>query len=125
MNSKSLFTTVFKNFQWALEMRSIVDVIQEPIIYLLAQVGKYPTKHSSSCSRNPALLEITLATYSTVIKYLKNLGYCPTMYIMFEAIIALLSFPRLISHKPRRSYKRYTFLDQSVYIVLPYELIKL
>lgn len=35
--------------------------------------------------------------------YLKNLGYCPTMYMMFEAMIALLSFPRLISHKPRRS----------------------
>ena len=37
------------------------------------------------------------------IIYLKNLGYCPTIYMMFEAMIALLSFPRLISHKPRRS----------------------
>ena len=35
--------------------------------------------------------------------YLRNLGYCPTMYIIFDAIIALLSFPRLISHKPSKS----------------------
>lgn len=37
--------------------------------------------------------------------YLKNLGYCPTIYIMFDAIIALLSLPRLISHRPRRSWR--------------------
>ena len=35
--------------------------------------------------------------------YLKNLGYCPTIYMMFEAIIALLSFPLFISTRPRRS----------------------
>lgn len=37
--------------------------------------------------------------------YLKNLGYCPTIYIMFDAIIALLSLPRFISHRPRRSWR--------------------
>ena len=37
--------------------------------------------------------------------HLKNLGYCPTIYIMFDAIIALLSLPRLISHRPRRSWR--------------------
>lgn len=53
MNSKSLFTTVFRNFQWAF----------------------------------------------------KNRGYWPTTYIMLEAIIALLSFPRFCSHNPKRSWK--------------------
>ena len=51
MNSKSLFATVFKNFQWAL----------------------------------------------------RNLGYCPTMYMILEATTALLSLPLFISVKPRRS----------------------
>lgn len=53
MNSNSLFTTVFKNFQCAL----------------------------------------------------KNLGYWPTMYMIFDAIIALLSLPLFCSHNPKRSYK--------------------
>lgn len=30
-------------------------------------------------------------------------GYCPTTYIIFEAITALLSLPRFCSHRPRRS----------------------
>lgn len=51
MNSNSLFTTVFKNFQCAL----------------------------------------------------KNLGYCPTMYIILEAIMALLSLPFFCSHNPSKS----------------------
>lgn len=53
MNSKSLLTTVFKNFQWAL----------------------------------------------------KNRGYWPTMYMIFDAIIALLSLPLFCSHNPNRSCK--------------------
>lgn len=51
MNSKSLLTTVFKNFQ---------------------------------CAR-------------------RNRGYWPTTYMMFEAMIALLSLPRFCSHNPSRS----------------------
>lgn len=53
MNSNSLFTTVFKNFQCAL----------------------------------------------------RNLGYWPTMYMIFDAIIALLSLPLFCSHNPKRSCK--------------------
>jgi hypothetical protein len=34
---------------------------------------------------------------------LKNLGYCPTTYIMLLAIMALLSFPFFCSHKPSKS----------------------
>lgn len=60
MNSNSLLTTVFKNFQWAL----------------------------------------------------KNRGYCPTMYMILDAIIALLSFPRFCSQSPRRSYKGKIFEQQ-------------
>lgn len=52
MNSNSLFTTVFKNFQCALRKR----------------------------------------------------GYWPTMYMMLDAIMALLSFPLFCSHRPSRSY---------------------
>lgn len=51
MNSKSLFTTVFRNRQWARKKR----------------------------------------------------GYCPTTYMMLDAMIALLSLPRFCSHRPRRS----------------------
>lgn len=54
MNSKSLFTTVFRNRQWAR----------------------------------------------------KNRGYCPTTYMIFEAMMALLSFPLFCSHKPNRSWRR-------------------
>ena len=36
----------------------------------------------------------------------KNLGYWPTMYMMLEAIIALLSFPFFCSQSPSRSYIR-------------------
>lgn len=52
MNSKSLLTTVLRNFQWALRKR----------------------------------------------------GYWPTIYMMLEAMIALLSFPLFCSHKPSRSW---------------------
>merc|ERR1719211_498893 len=51
MNSNSLFTTVFRNLQWAL----------------------------------------------------RNLGYWPTMYMMLEAMMALLSFPFFCSHSPSKS----------------------
>ena len=30
-------------------------------------------------------------------------GYCPTTYMMLEAMMALLSLPRFCSHSPRRS----------------------
>lgn len=64
MNSNSLFTTVFKNFQCAL----------------------------------------------------KNLGYWPTMYMIFDAIIALLSLPLFCSHNPKRSCKiRQTYLWCSMF----------
>lgn len=36
---------------------------------------------------------------------LKNLGYWPTMYMIFDAIIALLSLPLFCSHNPNRSCK--------------------
>lgn len=52
MNSKSLLTTVLRNFQWALRKR----------------------------------------------------GYWPTIYMMLEAMMALLSFPLFCSHKPSRSW---------------------
>lgn len=32
-----------------------------------------------------------------------HLGYCPTMYMIFEAMMALLSFPLFCSHSPKRS----------------------
>merc|ERR1719163_777649 len=51
MNSKSLFTTVLRNFQWAR----------------------------------------------------RNRGYCPTTYIILEAMQALLPLPRLTSQSPSRS----------------------
>jgi len=51
MNSNSLFTTVFRNFQ---------------------------------CRR-------------------RNRGYCPTTYMMLDAITALWSFPRVISHRLSKS----------------------
>ena len=35
--------------------------------------------------------------------YLRNLGYCPTMYMMFDAMIALLSLPFFCSQRPSRS----------------------
>jgi hypothetical protein len=56
MNSNSLLTTVFKNFQCAFKKR----------------------------------------------------GYCPTMYMMFEAMIALLSFPFFCSQSPSRSFMTVT-----------------
>mmetsp|Transcript_48320 Transcript_48320/g.114985 ORF Transcript_48320/g.114985 Transcript_48320/m.114985 type:complete len:234 (+) Transcript_48320:1624-2325(+) len=56
MNSKFLFTTVLRNFQWARRKR----------------------------------------------------GYCPTTYMMLEAMTALLSFPRVISHSPSRSLMTWT-----------------
>ena len=34
---------------------------------------------------------------------LRNLGYCPTTYIILLAMIALLSFPLFCSHRPSRS----------------------
>ena len=37
--------------------------------------------------------------------YLRNLGYWPTMYMMFDAMIALLSFPFFCSHNPSKSWK--------------------
>ena len=33
----------------------------------------------------------------------RNRGYCPTTYMMFDAMIALLSFPRFCSHNPNSS----------------------
>lgn len=33
----------------------------------------------------------------------RNRGYCPTTYMMFDAMMALLSFPRFCSHKPNSS----------------------
>ena len=45
--------------------------------------------------------------FATVFKNfqwaLRNLGYCPTMYMMLEATTALLSLPLFISVKPSRS----------------------
>ena len=35
-------------------------------------------------------------------------GYCPTTYMMFDAMIALLSFPRFCSHKPNSSCSNIT-----------------
>ena len=35
---------------------------------------------------------------------LRNLGYCPTMYMMLEATMALLSFPLFSSQRPSSSY---------------------
>ena len=35
--------------------------------------------------------------------HLRNRGYCPTMYMMLEATMALLSFPLFCSHRPRSS----------------------
>ncbi len=35
--------------------------------------------------------------------HLRNLGYCPTMYMMLEAMMALLSFPLFCSHSPSSS----------------------
>lgn len=52
INSNSLLTTVFKNFQWAR----------------------------------------------------RNLGYWPTTYMMFDAMIALLSLPRFCSQSPSKSW---------------------
>merc|ERR1719427_505127 len=34
---------------------------------------------------------------------LKNLGYWPTIYMMLEAMMALLSFPFFCSHRPSKS----------------------
>lgn len=34
----------------------------------------------------------------------RNLGYCPTMYMMFDAMIALLSFPLFCSQRPSKSF---------------------
>ena len=36
----------------------------------------------------------------------KNLGYCPTIYIMFEATTALFSFPFLSSTKLKSVYDK-------------------
>lgn len=35
--------------------------------------------------------------------HLRNLGYCPTIYMMLEAMMALLSFPLFCSHSPSNS----------------------
>ena len=40
--------------------------------------------------------------------YLRNLGYWPTMYMMFEAMMALLSLPLFCSHKPSNSFMTVT-----------------
>ena len=42
-----------------------------------------------------------------IIIYRRNLGYWPTMYMILEATIALLSLPRFISQRPSNSYKLY------------------
>merc|ERR1719500_2030184 len=34
---------------------------------------------------------------------LRNLGYCPTMYMMLDVMIALLSLPFFCSHSPSKS----------------------
>lgn len=67
INSKSLLTTVLRNFQWALRKR----------------------------------------------------GYCPTMYIMLEAMMALLSFPLFCSHRPSRSWNKQANM-QSISIIFTY-----
>src|SRR5882757_2777383 len=45
--------------------------------------------------------------FATVFKNfqwaLRNLGYCPTIYMILEATTALLSLPLFISVRPRRS----------------------
>lgn len=34
----------------------------------------------------------------------RNLGYCPTMYMILDAMIALLSFPLFCSQRPSKSF---------------------
>lgn len=51
---------------------------------------------------------------------LRNLGYCPTTYIILLAIMALLSFPRFCSHSPNKSYNK-----NKIHIIKGKRLIKI
>jgi hypothetical protein len=53
-----------------------------------------------SCMNSNNLLTTVFRNFQCA---LRNLGYCPTMYMMSEAQTALLSLPRFISVNPSRS----------------------
>lgn len=53
-----------------------------------------------SCMNSKSLLTTVLRNFQCAFK---NRGYWPTIYIIFAATTALLSFPRFISHNPSRS----------------------
>ncbi len=72
MNSNNLFTTVFRNFQWARKKR----------------------------------------------------GYCPTTYMILDAMQALFPLPRFTSHKPSKSLitvtkKRFSSSSDIAPLILP------
>ena len=50
----------------------------------------------NSCMNSNSFLTTVLRNFQCEFK---NLGYCPTTYIILAATIALLSFPFLFSHK--------------------------
>ncbi len=53
-----------------------------------------------SCMNSKSLLTTVLRNLQWA---LRKRGYCPTMYMMLEAMMALLSFPFFCSHNPNRS----------------------
>ena len=53
-----------------------------------------------SCMNSNSLFTTVLRNLQCA---LRNLGYWPTMYMMLEAMMALLSFPFFCSHSPSKS----------------------
>src|SRR5262249_43347687 len=53
-----------------------------------------------SCINAKSLLTTVFKNFQWAFR---NLGYWPTVYMIFDATTALLSLPRFISHKPNRS----------------------
>mmetsp|Transcript_53360 Transcript_53360/g.115845 ORF Transcript_53360/g.115845 Transcript_53360/m.115845 type:complete len:224 (-) Transcript_53360:86-757(-) len=58
------------------------------------------TPGCSSCMNSNSFLTTVLRNFQCAFR---KRGYCPTTYMMFEAITALLSLPRVNSHKPSSS----------------------
>lgn len=63
--------------------------------------AKLEWQNCSPCINSKSLLMTVLRKRQCMRR---NLGYCPTMYMIFDAMIALLSFPLFCSQRPSKSF---------------------
>ena len=63
----------------------------------------YPLKRGHKENLEPHPSQAHKISPTHLCTYLRNLGYWPTMYMMLEAMMALLSLPLFCSHRPSSS----------------------